>query len=84
MGMEHLLIRTAGRTCLLADLHSSTDGNGIGYSGDSAVIDPLGKVVFEKADDACSATLTLSHEVLTEYRRQFPAWKDADIIIDHL
>jgi omega-amidase len=55
------------------------DGNGIGYSGDSAVIDPLGEVLFEQADDACTVTLTLPHKVLTDYRRQFPAWKDADI-----
>src|SRR5262245_10564522 len=31
MSVEHLLIRSVGRRCLLADLHSSTDGNGIGY-----------------------------------------------------
>lgn len=55
------------------------DGNNIEYRGDSAVIDPLGNVLFEKADDACSATLTLSRKVLTDYRRQFPAWMDADI-----
>jgi predicted amidohydrolase len=55
------------------------DGNGIAYRGDSAVIDPLGRVLFEKADDACAATLTLSRNVLADYRRQFPAWMDADI-----
>ncbi len=55
------------------------DGNGIDYSGDSAVIDPLGKVLFEQTDDACATTVRLSRETLTDYRQQFPAWKDADI-----
>lgn len=55
------------------------DGNGIHYSGDSAVIDPLGKVMFEKSNDTCTATLHLSKKTLNEYRRQFPAWKDADL-----
>lgn len=30
-GMEHLLIRSHGRDCLLVDLHASADGHGIGY-----------------------------------------------------
>ena len=55
------------------------DGHGIDYSGGSAVIDPLGKMLFEKSNQTSTATLRLSKETLTDYRRRFPAWKDADI-----
>ncbi len=55
------------------------DGNGFDHRGDSAVIDPLGNLLFERADKAFTVTLTLSRKVLTDYRRQFPAWKDADL-----
>ncbi|MBW1778295.1 MAG: amidohydrolase [Deltaproteobacteria bacterium] len=54
------------------------DGNGLEYSGDSAVIDPTGKRLFQKAGEPVIARLTLSREVLMEYRNAFPAWMDAD------
>lgn len=54
------------------------DGNGLEYSGDSAVIDPAGKRLFQKAGEPVIARLTLSREVLTAYRNAFPAWMDAD------
>jgi omega-amidase len=56
------------------------DVNGIDHRGDSAVIDPLGNVLFEQANDDRTVTLTLARKVLTDYRQQFPAWKDADIV----
>lgn len=55
-----------------------TDGKGFSYSGHSAVIDPTGKVLFEKKNDPCTTTISLSRKVLAEYRKQFPAWMDAD------
>lgn len=54
------------------------DGNGLDYSGHSTIIDPTGKVLFEKANDACIKTMNLSYKLLTEYREHFPAWMDAD------
>jgi len=54
------------------------DGSGIDHRGNSTVIDPLGNVLFEQANDDCTVTLTLPRKVLTDYRQQFPAWKDAD------
>jgi predicted amidohydrolase len=54
------------------------DGNGFEYSGHSAVIDPLGKVLFEKAHEARNKTISLEYSVLSGYRNQFPAWMDAD------
>jgi predicted amidohydrolase len=55
-----------------------TDGNGHPYSGDSAVIDPWGSVLFQKADLACTFTIPLSYEVLQKSRHDFPVWMDAD------
>jgi omega-amidase len=55
-----------------------TDGNGFEYSGHSALIDPAGKMLFEKEDTACTPTLQLKHKALEDYRSRFPAWMDAD------
>jgi predicted amidohydrolase len=55
-----------------------TDGNGFDYSGHSAVIDPTGKVLFEKELAPCTTTISLSYDVLKDYREQFPAWMDSD------
>lgn len=54
------------------------DGNGFDYRGHSAVVDPTGKVMFEKEEIADTTTLSLSYDVLKDYREQFPAWMDAD------
>ena len=55
-----------------------TDGNGLFYSGDSSVIDPLGKIIFQKYDEECTYTTVLSFNILEDYRKTFPAWMDAD------
>ena len=55
------------------------DGNGLIYSGDSSIIDPLGKVIFQKHNNECIYTTILSYHTLKEYRKIFPAWMDADI-----
>lgn len=56
-----------------------TDGNGLAYRGDSAVIDPQGKVGYHGEDREAVFTTTLSREDLDAYREVFPAWKDADL-----
>ena len=55
------------------------DGNGLFYSGDSSVIDPLGKIIFQKHDEECTYTTVLSFNILEDYRKTFPAWMDSDI-----
>lgn len=55
-----------------------TDGNGIRYSGDSMLIDPLGEVLFHQSDIEIIHTETLSKRHLFEVRNQFPFLKDAD------
>ncbi len=54
------------------------DGNGVSYCGDSAVIDFAGNTIFEKGNGECVSTVRLSFGELSDYRKAFPAWKDAD------
>lgn len=54
------------------------DGNKIAYSGDSAVIDPKGHLIFEQADTEFIKTFELDKEALVKYREKFPAYLDAD------
>ncbi len=55
-----------------------TDGNGIYFKGDSAVVDPMGNYIFQKSEAAWIETVELSYDLMAEYRQEFPAWKDAD------
>lgn len=55
-----------------------TDGNGIYYSGDSMVIDPVGEILYHKEHKDDIFTITLQKEQLLETREKFPFWKDAD------
>ncbi len=55
-----------------------TDGNGLAYSGDSTVIDPVGNTLFTIHNEPAVRTVTLSREILENWRRDFPAWMDAD------
>lgn len=54
------------------------DGNGIYHSGDSMVIDPLGEILYHKADDEDIFTITLKKEDLQTVREKFPFLRDAD------
>ena len=54
------------------------DGNGFDHSGDSSVIDPMGKVIFHQADKACIRTVHLDYEAVSGYREKFPVWRDSD------
>ena len=55
-----------------------TDGNGIGYSGDSVALDFLGQPLVELDDRERVATTTLSAQALAAHRERFPAQLDAD------
>jgi predicted amidohydrolase len=55
-----------------------TDGNGLDYSGDSAVIDFLGHAVSECTDQEVVATTTLQAAELQAHRARFPAMLDGD------
>lgn len=55
-----------------------TDGNGLHYSGDSAVIDFLGHPVSECTDEEVVVTTTLQATELQAHRKRFPAMLDGD------
>jgi omega-amidase len=57
------------------------DGNKINHSGNSLVIDPLGEVLYHKAEEEDIFTITLERERLEEVRTRFPFWKDGDHFI---
>lgn len=54
------------------------DGNGLTYSGDSSIIDPMGNVLFQRADTPCVYTAKLKYDLIKEYRENFEAWRDSD------
>lgn len=55
-----------------------TDGNGLHYAGDSAVIDFLGAPVSECTDEESVVTTTLQAAALQGHRERFPAMLDGD------
>jgi predicted amidohydrolase len=54
------------------------DGNGFQHSGNSAVIDSAGKVLFREIDHEVIHHHTLDRSSLDEFRQRFPAYLDAD------
>jgi predicted amidohydrolase len=54
------------------------DGNNIHYTGESMIIDPLGEILYHKANEEDVFTYTLQKEKLDEVREKFPFWRDAD------
>ena len=74
-----LRARAIENLCYVAGLNRvGTDGNGLRYAGDSAVIDFLGHPVSEAADREVVVTTTLLREELDAHRARFPAMLDAD------
>jgi predicted amidohydrolase len=55
-----------------------SDGNGLQYSGDSAVIDFLGHPLSEATDQEVVSTMLLQAAPLVEHRARFPALLDGD------
>lgn len=71
--------RAIENLCYVAAVNRvGTDGNGLVYAGDSAVMDWLGNPVSECADMEVVTTTTLFLEELRAYRQRFPAMLDAD------
>jgi predicted amidohydrolase len=54
------------------------DGNDIYYSGDSMVVSPLGEVMYQKAHEQETFTITLNKKDVEDVRVKMPFWKDAD------
>ena len=74
-----LRARAIENLCYVAGLNRvGTDGNGLQYAGDSAVIDFLGHAASECTDEEVVVTTTLQAEPLAAHRQRFPAMLDGD------
>jgi predicted amidohydrolase len=74
-----LRARAIENLCFVAGLNRvGTDGNGLDYSGDSAVIDFLGHPLSEATNEEVVTTTTLPAALLLAHRERFPAMLDAD------
>ena len=74
-----LRARAIENLCYVAGLNRvGTDGNGLHYAGDSAVIDFLGHPVSECTDEEVVVTTTLQAAELLAHRERFPAMLDGD------
>lgn len=74
-----LQARAVENQCYVAGVNrAGTDGNGVQYSGRSAVIDFTGNLITRCGDRECTETVELSHSELVSFRESFPAWKDSD------
>ena len=74
-----LRARAIENLCYVAGLNRvGTDGNGLHYAGDSAVIDFLGHPLSEATDEEVVTTTLLQVAPLLEHRERFPAMLDAD------
>lgn len=58
---------------------TGSDGNGVDYVGDSAIIDARGEVLLELGSAQRVSSLGLDPQPMLELRRKFPAWMDADM-----
>jgi len=74
-----LRARAIENLCYVAGLNRvGEDGNGLQYSGESAVIDFLGHALSDCGNDERVVTSTLRADALAAHRAQFPAMLDAD------
>jgi len=74
-----LRARAIENLCYVAGLNRvGEDGNGLNYSGESAVIDFLGHPVSECTDAEVVVTTTLQAAELAAHRERFPAMLDGD------
>lgn len=74
-----LRARAIENQCYVAGVNRvGIDGNGHRYSGDSCIIDPMGRRVAAVSQKEAIINETFSAATLHGYRQTFPAWMDAD------
>lgn len=75
-----LLARAIENQCYVVGLNRvGEDGNQIAYSGDSVVINAKGEIISTtKANEETIETIEINFNELTEFRKQFPVFLDAD------
>lgn len=74
-----LQARAIENQCFVAGVNRvGEDGNKIFYCGDSSLIDPMGKIIYQKSNNEDIFTYTLKKETITKYRNRFPFWRESD------
>ncbi len=74
-----LMARAIENQCYVIGVNRvGIDGNEISYSGDSMVIDPLGEILYHKAQEEDIHTVLLEKIKLDEIRKKFPFLQDGD------
>lgn len=74
-----LQARAIENQCYVAGVNCiGVDGNGITYSGDSCIIDPMGNIIAKENKTETIITHTIGKEVVSETRNRFPFLNDAD------
>ncbi|MBP9190443.1 MAG: amidohydrolase [Chitinophagales bacterium] len=74
-----LTARAIENQCYVAGVNRiGSDGNNIYHSGNSLLIDPLGKTLWEMIHDRAVYTATLSSDFLHEVREKLPFLNDRD------
>ena len=74
-----LIARGIENQCYVAGVNRvGKDCNDFSHSGDSMVVDALGKILYHKAHEEDVFTIELSYETLKEVREQLSFLKDAD------
>ncbi len=75
-----LQARAIENQCYVAGVNRvGTDGKEIAHSGDSMVVDPMGAVVYTRAQDEDIFTIKLEKQSLLDIREKLPFLKDADL-----
>jgi predicted amidohydrolase len=74
-----LKARAIENQCYVAGVNRvGVDGNDHRYSGDTCIIDPMGRLVAGMSNKETIVTAIFSTATLNGYRENFPAWMDAD------
>ncbi|MFA5403671.1 MAG: amidohydrolase [Ignavibacteria bacterium] len=74
-----LLARAIENQCYVIGANrTGSDGNGFRYSGDSAVINPMGKYILDAGGKDGIFSAVPDKNVLGNFRKIFPAYKDSD------
>lgn len=74
-----LQARAIENQCYVAGVNRiGNDGHDIYHSGDSMIIDPLGETLYHAGARDETFTHTLQKDDVTNVRRRFPFWRDAD------
>lgn len=74
-----LVARAIENQCYVIGVNRvGNDGHNVYHTGDTMIVDPMGAVLYHKADEEDVFTITLDKESLEQVRERLPFWKDAD------